>query len=366
MTKDYYEILGVSKEATKEEIKKAYKQLAKKYHPDLNKEDPEAGEKFKKVNEAASVLSDDKKREEYDRTGSVGENPFGQGADFSDFGFSSFADFGDIFDTFFGGGGTRRPRKRRGEDLRYDIEISLEEAYTGVEKDIIITKQSLCETCGGRGALHEKDIVTCAACRGSGVVRSERRTPFGYFTTQSTCHSCSGTGTTIKLPCTECHGSGKQRGKKKISLTIPAGVDNGNRMHLPGQGQAGERGSVPGDLYVFIHVKEHKIYERREHNLYMQLPITFVQAALGAEVEVPTLDGKATMKIAPGTQPSTIYRLRGRGMPDVNAYGKGDLMVQVNVKVPEKLTKQQKDILKEFDETDIEGRGFLKNLFSKR
>ncbi|MEM3126927.1 MAG: molecular chaperone DnaJ [Candidatus Woesearchaeota archaeon] len=345
--KDYYEILGIPKNASKEEIKKAYKKLAKKYHPDLNKE-PGSAEKFKEINEAAAVLSDDKKREQYDRFGTADFQEF-QGFDFSNMDFGSFGfDFDEIFDTFFGGEGRRRTRYR-GNDLRYDLEITLEEAAKGISKEITVTKPSVCEKCGGKGGSGTK---TCETCNGTGSVRKSRRTVFGAFVTQTTCHNCNGEGYIVKNPCDECDGEGRINKTKKITVKIPAGVDEGDRLRIDGEGEAGVRGTKAGDLYVVVHVKEHDIFRREVNDLHLEISISFTQAILGDKIDIPILEGKATLTIPPGTQPDTIFKLSGKGMPALRGFGKGSLLVKVKVQIPEKLTREQQKLLEEFQKTE--------------
>lgn len=347
--KDYYEVLGVGKNATKEEIKKAYKKLAKQYHPDVNK-DANASEKFKEINEAASILGDEKKREQYDRFGTTAEGFGGfdsEGFDFSDF--ASF-DFGDIFDTFFGGGGRRGGHgKRAGSDLLYELEITLEDAAFGAKINIVLQRQETCTRCNGSGAESDSDIAVCPSCNGSGYVRKSARTPFGMFTTTTTCGKCRGEGKVIKNPCSLCDGSGLVKKNRKIEVTIPAGIEEGSRLRIKGEGEAGEKGAPSGDLYVVVHIQQHNIFERKGDDICMDAPITFAQAALGGETEVPTLKGKATLKIPPGTQTHTILRLRGKGIPHLRGYGSGDQNVRVIVETPEKLSSRQKEILKEFE-----------------
>ncbi|MBR9690137.1 molecular chaperone DnaJ [Candidatus Woesearchaeota archaeon] len=358
MDKDYYETLGVSNDASKEDIKKAYKRLAKKYHPDLNKEDPNASERFKEINEAAAVLGDDKKRPNYDRFGTA-EEAFGPGGfDFRDFsqgqGFGDGFDFGDIFDQFFGGGafGSRRARREgpmRGANLRFEMEISLEEVAFGTKKQVTIPKLETCDVCEGKGAEHHSDIVTCETCGGSGVQTRQQRTPFGVFQTSSTCKTCRGAGKEIKKPCKKCHGDGRVDVRKRIDIKIPTGVDTGVRVRVPGEGEAGIKGGPPGDLYIIIHVRPHQVFEREGDNLYIELPISFSQAALGDQIEVPTLKGKATLKIPPGTQPQTMFRMKEKGIKHLNKTGAGDQMVVVNVEVPKNLNQKQRSLLKEFE-----------------
>ena len=354
MTKDYYKILGVKKEATKEEIKKAYKKLAKKYHPDINK-DPEAADKFKEVNEAAAVLADPQKRQQYDQFGTAGFNQgaggFG-GFDFRDFAGQGF-DFESIFENLFSGmgfGGRRRAsRSGRGRDLAVDITITLEEAAKGVKKKIDIDKFVECEHCKGTGAEKGSSMKTCEQCNGTGVQRQTRQTPFGVFQTQTTCRQCQGRGEYIEDPCPDCQGQGRYEKEVAVDIKIPAGVDNGTQVRLKGEGEAGFQGSTAGDLYVRIHVKPHKVFERQGKELYVHAPLPFATACLGGELEVPTLDGTTKIKIPPGTQSGVIFRIKNEGMPDLQGYGTGGLNVEVYIDVPKKLTKKQKETLKEFE-----------------
>ena len=352
--KDYYKILGVDKNASKENIKKAYKKLAKKYHPDLNKDNPEAEAKFKEINEAASVLGDDQKRQQYDQFGSEGMKYGGQGAGqgFGGFNFSGSSDFDfdSIFDSFFGGGygGRRSRRVRRGNDLQYQVSISLEEVATGVEKKINIKKKDLCSKCNGLGGT---GVKTCPTCHGSGVVTSVKRTPFGAFQTQTTCPTCGGSGETVEHSCSKCGGKGWEYREKTVSVSIPEGVEDGMRLRLAGEGEAGGPGTEMGDLYIIVHVKPHEYFERDGMDIHFELPISFSQAVLGDSVEVPTIGGKAKLKIPPGTQPGTVLRMKGEGLPHYRRYGVGNQYVHVNVEVPTKLTKKQKSLLKEFDES---------------
>ncbi len=358
MAKDYYEILGVGRDASKEDIKKAYKRLAKKYHPDINKS-KDAADKFKEINEAASVLGDDQKRQQYDQFGTA-DSGFQGGAggfDFSDFmrGAEGFGfDFDSIFENFFGGGmfggGSRRRRgPRRGSDLVYDLEIDLKDAAEGAEKQISVPKMVRCSECGGKGAKSDSDIITCDECGGRGAVKHTRRTPFGMFSTVGTCRKCNGEGTTIKDPCRKCGGTGLVEETKKVSVEIPAGVDTGTKLRLAGEGEAGPKGGPSGDLFVRIHVKPHKIFERKGNDLLMDMPVSFATAALGGTVKVPTLDGKAEMKVPASTQSNTVFNLKGKGIPSLRGFGKGDQKVRVVIDVPEKLSKRQKEILKEFE-----------------
>jgi molecular chaperone DnaJ len=363
MAKDYYKILGVSENASKEDIKKAYKRLAKKYHPDLNKSDPDAAEKFKEINEAASVLGDEKKRAQYDRFGSTSEG-FGGGTggfDFSDFGFSDFGfDFEDIFDTFFSRGFGRHSRgPRRGADLRYDLEITLEEAAFGTKKNIVVPRMEKCDECNGTGALSDSDINVCDKCNGRGRVQNIKRTPFGIFSTTTTCPKCRGEGKVITKPCPKCNGTGLVHHDRKIEIKIPNGIDDGNELRIPGGGEAGTKNGAPGDLYVVVHIRPHDIFSRSGNDINIEIPISFSQAALGDEINVPTLKGKAKLKIPQGTQTNTIFRMKGKGIPNLHGYGAGSENVQVVVKTPTKLTKKQKELLRELEKNTKNKKGFF-------
>jgi molecular chaperone DnaJ len=364
MAKDYYKTLGVERDASKEEIKAAYKRMAKKYHPDINK-DSNATEKFKEINEAASVLGDEKKRDEYNRFGTVGSGPAAgpgssdfSGFDSSGFGFDTFGgefDFGDIFDAFTGGGGFsgfggRRGRRQtyRGNDLRYDLEVSLEEAATGIKKSISITKLERCATCDGKGYENEDSIADCIDCKGTGRITRQQRTPFGIFQSTTLCGRCHGEGKTIDTPCKTCHGEGRVRNSKKLEITVPAGVDDNTRLKIAGEGEGGPKGGSPGDLYLFISVSSHRLFERNGDDLELEVPISFSQAALGDEIEIPTIEGKAKLRIPPGTQTNTIFRMKDKGIPHLNNAGKGTENVKVVVETPKKLTRKQRELLEEF------------------
>jgi molecular chaperone DnaJ len=359
--RDYYEVLGVSRDATKEEIKKAYRKLALKYHPDRNKT-PEAEEKFKEISEAYGVLSDDTKRQQYDRFGHAGidgrysaEDIFG-GIDFGDiFGdiFGGGGLGGSIFDMFFRGGGARRTGPRRGSDLRVDLDITLEEAAKGVETKVSYPRAETCDKCGGSGAREGTSPRTCPTCHGTGQQRFAKRTPFGQFTSVTTCNQCRGEGTVIDTPCGECHGRGLVQRTRKVKVNIPPGVDTGSRLRVPGEGEAGEKGGPPGDLYVVIHVKPHPVFTRRGNDIITEIPITISQAVLGAEVTAPTLNGKAKLKIPPGTQSGTVFRLKGKGIPSLRGFGRGDEHVMVKVDIPRKLTKEQRRIFEELAEKEV-------------
>lgn len=354
MSKDYYDILGVSKNASKEEIKKAYKKLAKKHHPDLNKS---AGSeaKFKEINEAASVLSDDQKRANYDRFGSEGvRHGSGGSSGFPGGGFGGFGggdfDFDDIFSSVFGGGfgGGRQRGPQRGSDLQYELEISLKEAAEGVTKTINIHKLDTCEKCNGTGARDPSDVVTCPTCNGSGTVKRVQRTPFGMFQSTAVCSDCRGAGKSVKHPCSKCNGQGRYERSKKISVNIPAGIDNGMRLRVSGEGEAGDAGS--GDLYVVIRVKPHPMFIRNGNDLLIDVRVSFTLAALGGEIKVPTLDGEAKLKIPAGSQPNTVFRMKGKGLPNMNGFGKGSEKVRMIVEIPNKLSKKQKELLNEFED----------------
>lgn len=350
--KDYYEILGVSKDASKEDIKKAYKRLAKKYHPDINKEDGSA-EKFKEINEAASVLGNDEKRANYDRFGTadVSGGFGGGGQDFSGFDFSDFfgGGFDDVFEGLFGGGRRRRAGPQRGSDLRYDLEIELNDCAFGAEKHIVIPRMATCDRCEGTGAQNPSDVKNCDVCSGTGVEKRVQRTPFGLFQQTGPCSKCHGEGKIVKEPCPVCDGDGRVQKNTKIEIDIPKGADNGTKLRVRGEGEAGQKGGGSGDLYVVLHVKEHDTFEREENDLNVDIPISFAQACVGDEIQVPTLEGKAKLKIPAGTATDTIFRMKGKGIPSLRGYGTGSENVRVVVQVPKKLTKKQKEILKEFD-----------------
>ncbi len=362
--KDYYKILGVSKNSTKEEIKAAYKKLAKQYHPDLNKS-PDAAEKFKEINEAAAVLGDDSKRAQYNQFGAAGEQFQGfSGFDFSDFmsdigGFGT--DFDRIFENFFGG--TQRTRRRqKGSDLRYDMEIELEDAAFGATKTITVPRLEECDKCKGTGAESPKDIVSCDECNGRGVTTRTQRTPFGLFSTTTTCRKCRGQGKYIKNKCQECDGKGIVRKTRKIEVKIPAGAAEGTNLRIQGEGEAGESGTAAGDLYIVTYVKPHKLFERQGNDIYVKVPIPFTIATLGGEIEVPTLKGKATLKIPAGTQSNTVFRMKGLGIPELRSHHVGSQNVEVYITVPEKLTKKQKQLLEEFEKESKKEKGFWKGM----
>lgn len=351
--KDYYAVLGVSRGATDEEIKKAYKQQVKKYHPDLNPDSKTAEEKMKEVNEAYEVLSNKEKRARYDQFGADGVNGnYAGDAGYGGFG-GNASDFGDIFDMFFGGaggrGGARRQNMaRQGDDLRLDVKVSFEEAAKGTTREVPLTRSETCPDCHGSGAKAGTGRVACPQCGGSGQVSSTQATPFGQFQTVKTCPRCGGRGSVVEMPCPGCNGSGRVRRQRKIKINIPAGVDNDSRLRMSGEGEGGYNGGPAGDLYIFVTVEPHKYFRRSGDDILCDLPIDMVQAALGDEVEVETLDGKVKLTIPEGTQSGTSFRLRGRGFPKLRGYGKGDQNVRVNVITPKNLSPEQKDLLRKF------------------
>lgn len=367
--RDYYEVLGVSRDASPEEIKKAYKKLAKQYHPDLNPDSKTAEENFKEVNEAYSVLSDENSRARYDQFGhnDPGAGGFGGGGfDFGGFG----GGFGDIFETIFGGGfggrGADPNAPQKGNDLLVDLEVSFEEAAKGVEKEISINRMERCSACHGSGAKDGSKRKTCGNCGGSGKVRVNQTTAFGQFQTVRTCPSCGGRGSIIEEPCPECQGSGRVRQKRKLKVNVPAGVDTGSRLRMHSEGEGGLNGGAPGDLFVNIEVRPHKYFRREGDNIYLEQPISFTEAALGAEIEVPTLEGKVKLEIPEGTQTGTTFRLRGRGFPKLRGYGKGDQHVRVKVTTPTRLSKEQKELLQKLADSFGDGddkKGFFGKVF---
>ena len=350
--RDYYEVLGVDKNATPDEIKKAYRKLARQYHPDVNK-DSDAAEKFKEVKEAYEVLSDEGKRAQYDRYGHADPNQgFGGFGGFSGGGggFEDFGGFGDIFDMFFGGGGSRRNPNapQRGADLQYTMTIEFKEAVFGKETDIEIPRTENCDHCHGSGARPGTHPETCSTCRGTGQQEVVQNTAFGRIVNRRVCPTCSGTGKIIREKCSHCAGTGKVKKRRKIHIKIPAGIDDGSQLRVSGEGESGIRGGSPGDLYVVVHVKPHDFFEREGDDIYCEVPITFTQAALGDEIEVPTLTGKVKLKIPAGTQTNTYFRLKGHGVPRLRGIGQGDQHVKVVVVTPTKLSEKQKELLREF------------------
>ncbi len=339
--RDYYEVLSVDRSASQDEIKQAFRRLAREHHPDVKKDDPHAGERFKEINEAYQVLSDPERRAQYDRYGTV--LPAG------DLREGGFGPFEDIFDMFFGR--RTRPAARdvaeRGTDLRYDVELTLEEAAHGVEKTIDVARLDTCPSCFGTGAERGSAPETCPTCRGAGEVRYAQRTILGSFTQISTCETCGGAGTVIRHPCKQCRGGGRTEIPRTLTVTVPAGVDSGMRLRLAGEGEAGVRGGQRGDLYVFVHIRQHPVFERRGRDLFTSLPLSVVQATLGDEIQIPTLDGPVAQAVPAGVQPGAVLTVKGKGMPDPRG-GHGDLHVRLDVRVPTNLTAEQRKLLAQF------------------
>ena len=364
--RDYYDVLGVDRSASADQIKSAYRKLAVKHHPDKNKGDKAAEEKFKEASEAYHVLSNSERKQNYDNFGHAAfENGGGGRGGFGNFDFSNH--FSDIFEDFFGegfGGGRRSRRSNnRGSDLRYDLSISLEEAFSGKKQDIKFSTSEKCDTCSGSGSKPGHDAGACNMCGGHGQVRSSQ----GFFTVQQTCPQCSGSGEMITNPCGSCGGQGKKQASKRLSVTIPKGVDDGTRIRLSGKGEAGSRGGTSGDLYLFINVNSHELFKRSDENLFFECPISIADAALGTSIEIPTIDGgKAKIKIPAGTQSGKQFRLRGKGMPLMRGSDFGDLYVQVNTEVPVSLNKEQKELLEKFREIENEkSNPSIKKFFQK-
>jgi molecular chaperone DnaJ len=347
--RDYYEVLGVNRDASVEEIKKAYRKLAMKHHPDRNPDNPKAEEQFKEAKEAYETLSDDQKRAAYDQYGHQAFDAGGMGGGFGGFGGAGAAgfDFSDIFGDIFGGGGGRgRSNVHRGADLRYNLEITLEQAARGTETQIRVPTMAECETCHGTGAKPGTSPTTCSTCGGHGQVRMQQ----GFFSIQQTCPRCHGSGKQITSPCSECHGAGRVKQHKTLSVKIPAGVDNDDRIRLSGEGEAGVNGGPAGDLYVVIHITPHSVFQRDHSDLHCEMPISFATAALGGEIEIPTLEGSARIKIPAETQSGKIFRLRGKGIKGVRSSTHGDLHCHMVVETPVNLTDRQKELLREFQE----------------
>ena len=356
--RDYYEVLGVSKSASEAEIKKAYRKLAKENHPDLHPGDKAAEARFKEVNEAYEVLSDADKKARYDQYGHAGVDPnFGAGGFGGGFdGGFDFGDLGDIFGSFFGGGfgGGRRTNPnapQRGESIRMSIAISFEEAAFGCEKEVTVERYETCDTCHGNGCAPGTSPEVCPDCHGTGTVQQRRQTPMGVFATSSPCPKCGGKGRIIHQPCKDCRGTGAVRKKKTIQASIPAGIDNGQTISIRGQGNAGKNGGPAGDLLITITVRPHELFRREGTSVLCEAPITFTQAVLGAELEIPTIDGKVKYTIPEGTQTGTTFRLRGKGIPNVNGRGRGDQFVTVHIETPRNLNREQKEALRKFSET---------------
>lgn len=356
MSKDYYEILGIDKNASEDDIKKAFRKLAMKYHPDRNPGDKAAEEKFKEVNEAYQILSDPKKKSQYDQFGTADFDAQGGPGGFGGFNFGGFQDFGgfgDIFDTFFGGGtsSSKSNGPQRGADLQYTLNLTFEEAAFGAAKEIEISRNEDCRTCGGTGAKPGTRPVTCDKCRGTGQIRMQKRTGFGNFTTVTVCDKCGGKGTIINEPCPDCHGSGRVRRRRKITINVPAGVDDGNTIPLRGEGEPGVRGGEHGDLYIEINVLPHKLFKRQDFDVICEIPVSFPQAALGSEIDVPTIDGMIKYVIPEGTQSGSVFRIKGKGIPKLRGYGRGDEVIRVIVEVPRRLNEKQKTLLKNYAES---------------
>ena len=355
--RDYYEVLGVEKNADDAAIKRAYRQLAKKNHPDVNPGDKDAEERFKEINEAYQVLSNPQKRAQYDQFGHDGPQAgFGGGGygDFSGFSGGGFGGFEDIFSSFFGGGaggGGRSNGPVPGDDLRYDLTLSFEEAALGCEKEINLVRDEECPTCGGTGAAPGSKVETCSTCNGTGQERVISNTPFGRIQNIRTCSRCRGSGKIITEPCPKCKGRGKVRVSKRRTVKIPAGIDNGQIVTIRGQGGLGERGGEPGDLLIVISVKPHRFFKRQGDNLYIEMPLTFTQAALGADIDVPTLGKPVKHRFPEGTQPEQVFCIRGEGVPHLRGGGKGDLYVTASVEIPKKLSEKQKNLLREFEDS---------------
>ena len=357
--RDYYEVLGVDKSASEDEIKRAYKKMARKYHPDLNPDNKEAEEKFKEVNEAYEVLSDSDKKARYDQFGFAGVDPnYGAGAGGGAYGAGGFdfGDLGDIFGSFFGGGfGSAQRRNpnapQRGGSIRLSVTISFEEAAFGCEKEVSVDRYETCAVCHGSGCADGTSPEVCPDCHGSGQVQVRRQTPMGVFATTSPCGRCGGKGRIIKTPCTACRGSGLERKRRTIQAKIPAGIDNGQTISIRGQGHAGKNGGPSGDLLITITVRPHELFRREGTSVLCEAPITFAQAVLGAELEIPTIDGKVKYDLPEGTQSGTTFRLKGKGIPELNGRGRGDQYVTVYIETPRNLNREQKEALKKFAES---------------
>ncbi len=356
--RDYYEVLGIQKGASEDEIKKAYKKLARKYHPDMNPGDKEAEEKFKEVNEANEVLSDPEKKARYDQFGFAGVDPnYGAGAGGGAYGGGfDFGDLGDIFGSFFGGGfggGQRRNPNapQRGESIRASVSVSFTEAAFGCEKSVTLERSGQCPTCKGNGCAPGTTPEICPDCHGTGTVQTRRQTPMGVFASNGPCRKCGGTGRLIHQPCPDCRGTGAVRKRKTIKVNIPAGIDHGQTISLRGQGNAGRNGGPAGDLLITVMVQPHELFRRDGVDVFCEAPITFAQAVLGAELEIPTIDGKVKYSIPEGTQTGTVFRLKGKGIPVLNGRGRGDQYVTVTIETPRNLNKEQKEALRRFSET---------------
>ena len=347
---DYYEVLGVARDASEAEIKKAFRIKAKECHPDINPDDEVSEHKFKEINEAYEVLNDSEKRRQYDQFGHAAFDP-SAGAG----GFGGFGGFEDVFDSIFGGSifGSRAGRQRRGpvrgRDIRFDLTIAFEEAADGVRHEIEYQRTERCPACEGSGACKGSDAAACTVCNGTGQVETAQNTVFGRFVNVTECHACNGEGRIIKEPCEKCRGTGQVRRKRTLSVNIPAGIDEGQVLSVAGEGEAGMKGGPPGDLRIVVHVRPHRLFRRRDYDLFYEMPVSFAKAAMGGEIEIETLNGKVRYKIPEGTQPATTFRLKGKGIKHLHHGGHGDLYVQVNVQVPTKLNAEQKRALEKFD-----------------
>ncbi|MBR4152371.1 MAG: molecular chaperone DnaJ [Selenomonadaceae bacterium] len=381
--KDYYEVLGVNKNSTDDEIKKAYRKMARKYHPDLNRDDPKTAEaKMKEINEAYDILKDKEKRAQYDQFGHAAFSGAGYGGagggtytnvnmeDFENIFHNMGGGFGDIFEQFFGGGRSRTRKKRgpeKGADLRYDLRLTFEEAAFGKKMTIKVPRMETCEECGGTGAKKGTTPDECPDCHGTGMRQTTTRTPIGVISNSRPCERCHGTGQIVKNPCEHCHGAGKIRVERDIDLNVPKGVDEGQRLKIAGGGQAGERGGAPGDLYVYIIIKPHNIFVRDGIDVHCEVPISFVQAALGATIEAPTIDGKIDLMIPEGTQSGQVLKIRGKGIPVLRGEGRGDEYVKIKVLTPQNLSSRQKKLLREFEDggSDSKNNPEKKSFFDK-
>ena len=365
--RDYYEVLGVTRTVTEVELKSAYRKLALQYHPDRNPNNPDAEEKFKEVSEAYAVLADSDKRAAYDRFGHAGlGGAAGAGAGFDPTVFQDFSDiFGEFFgfgDMFGGSGGRRRSRVQRGADLREDITLEFEQAFFGTETHVNVRRHEACEDCRGSGSAPGKGPTSCRACGGRGQVRYQQ----GFFSIARTCPTCQGTGSVITDPCSKCKGEGRVLRQRTVDAKVPAGVEDGTRIRFSGAGEVGQFGGPAGDLYVVLHVKEHAFFAREGNDLHCAMPISVAQAAMGAEIRVPTMDGEHALKIPEGTQPGTIFRIRHKGVPVLNSHGRGDLYVEVRVQVPTKLNKRQKELLQELDGlAKVDNQPMMRSLLDK-
>jgi molecular chaperone DnaJ len=364
--RDYYELLGVARTCTEQELKSAYRKLALQFHPDRNPNNPEAEEKFKEVSEAYAILADSEKRAVYDRYGHSGLGGTSPGGGFDA---SSFQDLSDIFGEFFGfgdafggGGGRRRSRVQRGADLREDLTLEFEEAFFGTETKVTVRRHEACEECRGSGAAPGKSASTCRTCAGRGQVRYQQ----GFFSIARACSACQGTGSVITDPCAKCKGEGRVLRQRTVDAKVPAGVEDGTRIRFSGAGEVGQFGGPAGDLYVVLHVKEHPFFEREGNDLHCVVPISVTQAAMGAEIHVPTMEGDHVLKIPDGTQPGTAFRIKHKGMPVLNGHGRGDLYVQVRVQIPGKLSKRQRELLQELETTmKVDNQPLLRSLLGK-